>query len=103
MIKYCSYLPTENPADISEEEWSEWAKYLEESSKQEQRLVNECLYSYIKANDVSKVIEVIKRLPQFGMKPEIKGYKGAIQYFQSFGLCSNFNTPEWLEFIDSNN
>lgn len=97
---FCSYLPTENPLDISEEEWLLWAKYLEESMVKEPQLINECLYTYMKANHVFKVIEIIKRLPQFGRTPDIKGYKRDIRYFQSIGLCSNFNNSDWLEFID---
>ena len=98
---FCSYLPTENPSDISEEEWSAWAKYLEESSIQEPQLIEECLYGYIKANNVEKTIEIIKLLPQFGTKPNFEEYMNDIQYFQLFGLCSNFNDSDWQKFIGS--
>lgn len=98
---YCSFLPTENLLDISEDEWADWARYLEESSLPEPRLINECLYSYIKANNVLKVIEIIERLPQSGETPDMEEYKSAIRHFQSIGMCSNFNGSDWLEFAGS--
>lgn len=94
---FCSYLPTENLSDISEEEWDVWAKYLEEASIHEPRLINECLYTYMKANNVTKVIEIVKSLPRFGVTPDINRYKSDVYYFQSIGLCSNFNNPEWSD------
>ena len=95
---FCSYLPTENPSDISVEEWFAWAKHLEDT--QEPQLIEESVYSYMKANDVVKVIEMIKSLPQFGIEPDFDEYTNTIHYFQLFGLSSNFNEPAWLEFID---
>lgn len=99
---FCSYLPTENLHDISEKDWLSWAKYLEEASAQEPRLVNECIYSYMKANDVNKTIEIINSLPQFGRKPNINEYTNAILFFQSVGLCSNFKCSIWENFINQN-
>lgn len=98
---FCSFLPTENLSDISEEQWSAWAEYLEKSSAQEPRLLNECLYSYMKANNVSKVIELIKSLTQYEKTVNIKEFRNDIRYFQSNGLCSKFNSIEWLDFMNS--
>lgn len=97
---FCSYLPTENLLDISEEDWFIWAKYLEESSKHEPRLLNECLYTYLKANNVLKTIEIINLLSQFKKAPDINNINNDIHYFQSIGLCSNFNNSDWSEFIN---
>jgi RimJ/RimL family protein N-acetyltransferase len=44
---FSSYPPIENPLDLSENAWAEWGRYLEDASKYELRLLNECLYSYI--------------------------------------------------------
>lgn len=100
---FCSYLPTENLPDISEKEWAAWGEYLEEASIHEPKLINETLYSYIKANNVLKSIDIMKRMPQYGRTPNMSEYGTAIHYFQSIGLCSNFNRPEWLEFVSSHN
>jgi len=88
---FCSFLPTENVADISEAEWLAWAKYPEASSENEPELLNECIYCYIKANNVKKNIEMINMLPKFNKTPDFKGYERAIRYFKTFGLCSNFD------------
>jgi hypothetical protein len=98
---FCSFLPTENPADISEAEWAAWAKYLESSCDEEPRLINECLYGYMRANQVDKTIEIINTLHKYGQNPNFANYKRDIGYFQSFGLCSNFNEMGWLKFVDN--
>jgi len=92
---FCSFLPSENLHDISESEWLNWAKYLEESSAQEPRLIEECLYTYFKANNVAKAIEIIGRIEV----PKMSTYKRDVTYFRSMGLCSNFSSAEWLEFV----
>ncbi len=98
---FCSFLPTENPKDIPETNWKEWAMYLEKASQHEPQLINECLYSYIKANDVQKTIHIINIMhnPKFNRIPNIDEYKNSIIYFQTIGMCSNFNSKEWFDFL----
>jgi len=100
---FCSYLPTENLLDIPKKEWHDWAKYLEEAALQEPRLIIECLYTYIKADDVPKTIEIIKRLPKFGEELKMNKYQRDIGRFQSKGLCENFDNAEWQNFVKSYN
>jgi len=92
---YYSYLPTENPTDIPESEWNSWAQYLDESAREEPRLLEESLYGYLRANNVAKAREIIARLPDAGITPDLTRYQRDIGYFQSLGLCSNFG-PDWL-------
>ena len=68
--------------NISEKELADWAEYLEAYAKQEPNLVVECLYSYMKTNNVARTIEAIKILPQIGHTADINEYAGAVLYFQ---------------------
>lgn len=88
---FSSYPPIENIKDLSEEEWLNWAVYLEKAAEEEPRLQIECLYSYIKANAPSKVIEIRNMLkePDRVSEGDINGF---ITYLQGFGMASHFSS-----------
>lgn len=55
--KYVSFTPYasfENLFNLSEEEWNEWAKYSENGSIVETRLLMEGINAYVKANNLQK-------------------------------------------------
>ena len=98
-VFFSSYLPTENLHDISKKEWRDWAAYLENAAPQEPELVNECVYACIRADDVAETIKMIKRFPEFGREEKLEEYRRSIEYFQSKGLCENFNDLDWQNFV----
>lgn len=91
---FTPYPPIENPTDLSETEWNEWAEYFENSAKIDSRLWSECLCAYIKANNVAKANDA------YAIHKEKKlfehNFNGLIQYLHSIGMASNFN-DSWPE------
>lgn len=86
--RFTSYPPIENPADLSEAEWNEWGAYLENAAATEPELLTECLFAYIKANNVNKAKGIL--LIHKEKKPIHFDIDGAIQYFHGIGMASAF-------------
>lgn len=99
---FSSYPPIENLKDLSEAEWYEWGEYLENASKTEESLIWECLYCYIKANDVEKTINIMSAMKQKKIIEDYSRFKNDIDYFQHYGLCSNFKDQAWSDFLNRN-
>lgn len=99
---FTSYPPIENLKDLSEHEWRQWGEYLEEASKTEERLLLECLYAYIKSNDVKKTIDIMKYITQKNIKLDYLRFKNWIINLQSYNMCSNFTNKDWIEFLNKN-
>ncbi|MBE5962501.1 MAG: GNAT family N-acetyltransferase [Lachnospiraceae bacterium] len=86
---FAPYAPVENLRDLSEHEWEIWAKYFEEGAKSEARLLQECIYTYIKANNPQKVKELLALCPnKQEMETDIKSF---ISYLHTIGMASKFN------------
>ncbi|MEK8213434.1 GNAT family N-acetyltransferase [Paenibacillus sp. FSL L8-0463] len=95
---FSSYPPIENQRDLSEEGWYDWGTYLERASKEEPKLAMDCLYCYIKANEVEKTMTFIRELTASGVEITPQRLADDISWFQKEGLCSAFNSPQWAEF-----
>ena len=91
---FSSYPPIENPVDLSEIEWNEWAEYFENSAKIEPRLWSECLCAYIKANNVAKANEILAIHKE--KKPFEHNFNGIVRYLHSIGMATNFD-DSWAE------
>jgi GNAT superfamily N-acetyltransferase len=96
---FSSYPPIENLKDLSEAEWYEWGEYLENASKTEDCLIWECLYCYIKSNDVEKTINIMTAMEHKKIKIDHSRFKSYINYLQQHGMCSNFSSKAWTDFI----
>ena len=99
---FTSYPPIENLKDLSEDEWHQWGKYLEDASKAEDCLLLECVYSYIKSNDIEKTISIMKNIKNKNIELNYLRFKNWIINLQSHGMCSNFTQETWTSFIDKN-
>ncbi|SHK26645.1 GNAT acetyltransferase [Clostridium cavendishii DSM 21758] len=99
---FSSYPPIENLKDLSESEWHEWGEYLEDASKTEERLILECVYAYIKSNDVEKTINIMTNIKQKKIELDYLRFKNWIIKLQTYGICSNFTKNAWINFLDEN-
>ncbi|WIV12488.1 GNAT family N-acetyltransferase [Proteiniborus sp. MB09-C3] len=103
--RYCSftsYPPIENLKDLSESEWHEWGEYLEDAAKTEERLIMECVYAYIKSNDVEKAINIMTNIKQKKIELDYLRFKDWIIKLQTCGMCSNFTEKTWINFLNEN-
>ena len=98
---FSSYPPIENIKDLSESEWSEWGEYLENASKTEDCLIWEALYCYIKSNDIQNTIRIMTIMEHSKMNMDYTKFKDYITYLQDSGLCSNFKSQVWLDFLNA--
>ena len=99
---FSSYAPIENLEDLSEEEWHGWGEYLESSSREEECLIWEALYAYIKSNDVEKTINIMINMKTKGIAIDYLRFKNYIINLQNYGICSNFNNKIWIDFLNKN-
>lgn len=90
---FTPYPPVENPADYSETEWNEWGTYFEDASKTEPQLLMECLFAYIRANNINKANELM--LAHGEMSQINFDIKGFIQYLHKIGMATNFH-DDWM-------
>jgi len=97
---FTSFPPIENIKDLSELEWFEWGEYFEEVSKTNEQLLLDCLYCYIKANEVEDTIRIIKRMRNNNTTLDYTHLTNYIKKLQTYGLCSNFTNKEWDEFLE---
>ncbi len=91
---FSPYPPIENIADLTESEWKEWAEYFEAAAETEPRLWSECLFAYIKANNVAKAREVLEIHRR--MKLYEHDYNGFVHYLHTLGMATNFSS-DWAE------
>lgn len=101
-FSFTSFPPIENVGDLSEAEWHEWAEYLEAASEKEERLVMECVHSYIKANDVEKTIKIMLTMKNRKVNFDLSRFNNYVIKLQSCGLCSNFKDKVWGDFVNKN-
>jgi len=87
---FTSYPPIENVTDLSKEQWNEWAQYLEHASKNKEELIWECLFSYIKADEVLKTIEIMKIMQEKQIEMDYSRINGFVEMLKEIGLCSSF-------------
>lgn len=98
---FSSYPPIENLKDLSESEWHEWGEYLENAStKTEDCLIWDCLYCYIKSNDVEKTINIMTNMEHKKIIIDYSRFKNYIIYIQHYGMCSNFSSQTWIDFLN---
>lgn len=97
---FTSYPPVENFSDLSEYEWNEWGEYLENASKIEDKLLWDCLYSYIKSNDVEKTINIITTMQNKKIVIDYSKVNNFISMLQAHSMCSSFNKKNWVNFIN---
>lgn len=97
---FSSYPPIENLKDLSESEWHEWGEYLENASKTEECLVWECLYCYIKSNDVEKTKNIMITMEHKKIKIDYSRFNNYISYLQHHDMCSNFSSQAWIDFLN---
>lgn len=100
---FSSYPPIENVLDLSEAGWLEWSEYLENASKTVDILIWDALHCYIKANDVNSTIRIMNSLEQKETDVDYDRFRNFINYLQGYGLCSNFRSQVWLDFMNSKN
>ncbi len=99
---FSTYPPIENIQDLSEAEWFEWGEYLENASKTENCLIWDSLYCYIKSNNIEKTISIMTTMEHSKINPDYSRFKDYITYLQDYGLCSNFRSQVWLDFLNRN-
>ncbi len=99
---FTSYPPIENLKDLSEPEWHQWGEYLEEASKTEDRLLLDCVYAYIKSNDVKKTISIMTIMKNKNIELDFLTFKNWIINLQSYDMCSSFNEKAWINFLSEN-
>lgn len=97
---FTSYPPIENLKDLSESEWHEWGEYLEVASKTEERLIMDCVYAYVKSNDVEKTINIMTIIKQKKIEIDYLRFKNWIIKLQTYGMCSNFTKKAWIDFLN---
>jgi hypothetical protein len=90
---FTPYPPVENLTDLSETDWNDWAAYFENASLTEPQLLTECLFAYIKANNVNKANEVL--LIHREKKPIEFDVDGFIQYLHTIGMAADF-PDNWM-------
>lgn len=92
---FTPYAPIENLLDLSEAEWSEWAQHFEKAAKSEPRLMEEGIYTYIKANNPEKAKEMLMARKEAGSLEDIKLLEDSINefigYLHSIGMASAFS------------
>lgn len=93
------YPPIENVKDLSDSEWSEWGEYLERAAQTVDLLIWDSLYCYIKSNDVENTIRIMTSMEQKKAAPDYLRFQNYIEYLQGYGLCSNFKSPLWMDFM----
>lgn len=90
---FTPYPPIENLTDLSETEWNEWGVYLEKATLTEPQLLTECLFAYIKANNINKANEMLSIHKK--KKPIEHDINGLIQYLHTIGMATNFR-DNWM-------
>ncbi len=96
---FSSYPPIENITDLSYAEWLEWGEYLENASITEDNLLWEALYCYIKSNNIEKTIQIMTAMEHSKRNPDYSRFQSFIAYLQDCGLCSNFKSRAWSDFL----
>lgn len=96
---FTSYPPIENVTDLTEIEWSKWGHYLEEASKIHNDLYLDCLFSYIKGNQVEDTIKLIDKMRDKNIKVDYSQILNWINKLQTYELCSNFKQKDWCNYI----
>ena len=91
---FTSYPPIENLRDLSEDEWNEWGSYLERASHTEPRLKTECVFAYIKANNIEKADEAAGSLTRANR--EKLNLNGFICYLYADGMGARF-PHDWMK------
>ncbi len=99
-LAFSSYPPIENVTDLTETQWHEWAEYLENSCKNEDRLIWECLFSYIKSNDVVKTIDVLGLMQQKQIAVDYSRIESFVNMLKLSRMCSNFSEKPWVDFLN---
>ncbi|EQB87882.1 GNAT superfamily N-acetyltransferase [Clostridium punense] len=99
---FTSFPPIENLKDLSESEWHQWGEYLEAASKTEESLIWQCLFCYIKGNDVEKTIETMTIMTHKEIEIDYLRMRNWVDELQSYGMCSNFNKESWIDFCSEN-
>lgn len=97
--KYDSFTPfppVENLTDCSETEWNEWGTYFENAARTEPQLLTECLFAYIKANNLNKANEILSIYREW--KPNKRNINGLIQYLHKIGMAADFH-DNWMDTI----
>ncbi|HPF54653.1 MAG TPA: GNAT family N-acetyltransferase [Clostridia bacterium] len=93
---FTPYVPVENMSDFAEAEWTDWAEYFEKGAKSEPRLIEECIYTYIKANNPKKTNELLLNYKSTVSSEYIKQFEDSINkfidYLQSIGMASAFSS-----------
>lgn len=100
---FSTYPPIENIEDLSESEWFEWGEYLENASKTQECLIWDSLYCYIKSNDIKKTISIMTTMEHKKINPDYSRFKDYITYLQGYGLCTNFDSQVWSDFLEKFN
>ncbi len=91
---FSPYPPIENLTDLTALEWLDWAEYFETAAKTEPRLWTECLFSFIRANNVAKareVLEIHRRMNLY--EHDLSGF---VQYLHTIGMATDFSS-DWAE------
>ncbi len=99
---FSTYPPIENVKDLSESEWREWGEYLQNASKTMDCLMWDSLYCYIKSNDIEKTIHLMTSMEQKKIVLDYVSINNYINYLQGDGLCTNFRSQTWLDFMNKN-
>ncbi len=93
---FTPYPPIENLTDLSETEWNEWGTYLENAATVETQLLAECLFAYIKANNINKANQILSIYRE--KNPIDSNINGFIQYLHTVGMAAKFN-DNWTDII----
>ncbi len=91
---FTTYPPIENPKDLSDAEWNEWGSYLEHASISEPKLRIECLFSYIKADNLRKAQEIAQGLNKESR--ERINLNGFVRYLHGCEMGSSF-PDDWMK------
>lgn len=75
---------------------------MKETSKTEEPLIWECLYCYIKSNDVEKTIYIMTIMKHKKITIDYLRFKNYIIKLQAYGICSDFTKKEWISFLNEN-
>jgi K+-transporting ATPase A subunit len=80
----------------------EWGEYLENASKTEECLMEDCLYAYAKSNNVEKTINILIAMKQKNMPINYLKFHNYITSLQIKGIYSNFTKKAWFDFSNEN-
>lgn len=94
---FTPYPPIENVTDLSEDEWNQWAEYLDNASKSEPDLLIDCLISHIKANNIKSASDIVSSMRKLDLPIEIN-MSQFISYLHSLERASNFK-ENWINSI----